>query len=475
MKLPIREMLLRILASASIGIWLYSAAATLRTGIFADSGGLFAILLFAADMFLGHLTGRLLLGKPPAFVSRIANLRFIRFSSFMLHIRDASRSTAVAFALGTALLPVFFTLLSYQSHGMWRILFEILITMIAFTVSLSHSKKSFSEIFSNTAIYSGFFVFIVCLEVPYFINRLGHLRPWLFAGSYFFILTYLIIKNQEDIDQNIFHKKHVEKSMLPKNLRKFNTLSVFFIFLLILLISNFKTVVMYFLGLLGKLALLITKGILWVMGLLFSSDEIIQPSGSPKPDDNIFMMEGNATHPFWDLLVNILKYVVLIYILYRIVLLAAKWIPLIAGKVIRWIKKLFSGKIGDSQDEITDYCDETEVLRPTRIRSSRRNVKRHAKRSRRDLRKISDPVEKVRYIYSSILRLLPDIGVKPEKSETTLELLKKTAFLSEINKELSPVTDIYNQVRYGEVIPDTGVLDKAEEHFSKAVRELEKR
>ena len=97
------------------------------------------------------------------------------------------------------------------------------------------------------------------------------------------------------------------------------------------------------------------------------------------------------------------------------------------------------------------------------------------RKSRRGLKDISDPVERVRHMYSAILHMLPLLGVQRDLSDTTMELLQKTTLSEKVSRELSLFTEIYNQVRYGDKVPDTCMLAEAERHFDKAVEVIEQK
>ena len=469
MKFPGRLILLRILATAAIGVLVYACAVTLRVVLFGMDGGLFSLLMFVLIVLMGHMAGRLFWVDTPLFASWAADSKFARFLAFMLHIKDGARFTAALTAWIAIFLPIMASLFIYRQYGIWRIAFEILLAMVAYIMSLKHSRLASTQIMSNTAAYTGFILLTVSLEVQYFISSLAYLKPWLFVTSYFFILAYLIIKNQEDIDSNIFNKKHVEKSMLPSNLRRFNTLYVFVVFLTIILFFNLKPVIIYILQLLGDLTVFIIKGVLWILNHIFSSQGAAQQSRAAAQDFGFFGGSSEIVYPFKNLLSNIVKNFIILYLAYRILLYLIRKLPILVRKVVELIKKLLSIKKEEKSFEAMDYSDETETLKPSHEHENKRNLKKKMRKNRRDLRSISDPVERVRHMYSSILHMLPLIGVQPDIYDTTMDILSKTASSEEASKELSPFTAIYNQVRYGDKVPDAEMLTEAEGHFDKAV------
>lgn len=466
MKLPGRQVLLKIISILAIDLFVYASVITLRTILFRADGGLLAALFFILITITGHLAGWYFRTKTPKLALRLAGSKFTRFLYFMLHIKNGTYFTAAAAAWTAMVLPLLATLFIYDGLGIFRILFEILLTILAYVISMKHSRLSSSQILRNNQIYAGFAVLAICLETTWFIKGLVYLRPWLFAASYFFILAFLIVKNQEDIDSNIFDRKHVEKSILPRNLRRFNTLSVCVVFLVIVLFFNLKKVVAYLLRVTVKLVFLIIEGILWLLSLLFPSQQGTVQNGGSSGEMGFLGESIELIRPWVNLLENTIKYFVIFYTAYRLISLILKKLPGLLRKIADWIKKLFSIKSGEGLPETTDYTDETERVKPVRERKLHSEIKKSMRKSRKDLKSVSDPVERVRYMYCSILHMLPLIGVRQEPSDTTLELIEK-ARSAVFVKELSPFTGIYNQVRYGEKIPDELMLKKAEAHYGK--------
>ena len=466
MKLPGRFILLRILAAVAIGAFVYAGAVTLRAVLFDADGGLFALLLFAIIVLSGNIAGWYFWKKTPKFAVRLVSSKFASFLHFMLHVKNGINLTMSVAAWSAMLIPLLATLLIYRKAGLWRILFEMLLTVVAYIMSLKHSSMSSMQILQKNQVYTGFFVMAVCLETTYFIKNIAYLRPWLFAACYYFILAFLITRNQEDIDSNIFDKKHVEKSILPRNLRRFNTYSVCVVFLVILLFFNFKKVVSAILQFILKLIFYIMKGFLWLMSALLPIQQGASQGGGSQQEMGFFGEGIALINPFKNLLANTVKYFVIIYISYRLLVFLWRKIPKLVRRVVEWIKRLLSIKKGSDLPDTEDYKDETERVKPVRERRIHSEMKRRMRKSKKDLKGVSDPVERVRYLYSSILHMLPLLGVKHEISDTTMELLRKASPQAVVT-ELSPLTRIYNQVRYGGKIPDALMLEEAEGHYKK--------
>ncbi len=473
MKPGVRLILLRILATAAVNAVVYAGTVTLRTALFGIDGGLFSLMLFVSTIILAHIAAGIFMGDTPAFVSRFANTRFARFLTFMLNIRDGADFMSSATAWTIILLPMLFIILNYMNEGILRALFELLPVMVAYIISLKHSTLASSRIMSNTTAYTGFFMLALCLEIPLFINRLSYLRIWMFAVTYLFIFAYLIIKNQEDIESNIYNKKHIEKSILPKNLRKLNAITICVIFLVILLLFNLKTVVIALLDWSARFIFLIISGIAWLIEQVFPAGELITEGGGYAEPGFPELIPAPPS-PVANLIFNILKNFILLYLVYKILFYLAKKIPVIFRKIAGLIKRIFMLKRSEGAADESDFIDETETIRPVSESGVKRKAARNAVKGIKDARREKDPVKRVRLMYSIILHMLPAIGVNPDRSDTTLQIISKTFVSQAVSDELSHLTEVYNRVRYAGERPDQERLSQAEEHFNRTIEEIKR-
>lgn len=473
MKSAMRIRLLRIIATAAVNACVYAVAVTLRASLFKVDGGLFALLIFLFSSLLANAAAWLFMGGAPGFISRFAKMKSVKFLAFMLNIKDGASFTSSAAAWMIILVPMIMTILIYRRQGVLRALFELLPVTAAYVISLKHAKSAPSRIMSNPTAYTGFFMLALCLEIPLIISRLSYLRIWMFAATYLFIFAYLILKNQEDIESNIYNKKHIEKSILPKNLRKLNVITICVIFLVILLLFNLKTVVITLLNWSARFIFLIISGIAWLIEQLFPARELITEGGGQAEPGFPELIPGPPS-PFANLIFNILKNFILLYLAYKVLLQLVKWVPVFCRKITALIKRIFMLKKSEDTAEESDFIDETETIRPASESGMRRKTARNAVKGIRDARREKDPVKRVRLMYSIILRMLPAIGVNPDRSDTTLEIFRKTSISETVSDELSHLTEVYNRVRYAGERPDQERLAQADEHFDKAVEEIKR-
>lgn len=459
---------LKILATTAVNVYAYTGIVVLRAAIFGADGGLAAILLYISSIAFANLSNEIFLNRKPAFASAISKTKPARFAAFMLDIRDIERFAAVMAAWVFVLAPLAAGIFIFARQGTFRLLFELLSIAAAFIISLKHTRLGSAGIMGKTTVFTGFIIFLAALEMPNIFDRLKYLRPWLYGAAYFFILAYLIVRNQEDIDINIYDKKHVEKSILPKNLRRFNMLSVCAVFLIILLISNMKTVITALVKLLGKAMVLVIYGILWILELIMPKPGVIQENGAPGHNDLNFSFQGIS--PVGNFILNVLRNFAILYILYRILLSLARKIPSFARNIAGLLAKIFSLNKGVKPNEESEYTDESETVKPEWIRGHLKTVKKKQLKARKKLKYMTDPVEKVRCMYGIVLGMLQMSGIKTQPCDTTLDIVKKAASLVNIRKELSALTDVYNRVRYGGVVPDQAMMSEALSYYSKTVK-----
>lgn len=477
MKLPHRSTVVKLLAAAAVNSVVYSVFIAVRAALFRDDGGFCAVALFAFTVALGSAAGVVLLGRRLSAAEKASKGKTVKFISFMLNIRDSAVSMSTLVAWLIIAVPTVLTFFVYRGFGTFRCLLEVFYSVIVYIIVLKQSGHTASRIMNKAAVYISLTLIALCLELPYFISNLMYLRPWFFAALYLFILAFLVVRNQEDIDQNIFAKKHIEKSILPKNLRRFNLMSVLVVYAVILLAFNFKGIIIGMLDLMGELAKAIIRAIIWILNHLNSASDITE-DGSVQDNmpDMLPYAEEAAASPLLNLIGNIIKYFILLYAAYRLMFFLVRRMPPLYRKIAGWLKKLFSiGSTEDAACGCMDYYDETEVVRLVK----QKNVKTlggKASGNRRSLKGINDPVERVRFMYSGILGAISKMGVDKSASDTTKDIIcKTTAASADTANHLSCFTDIYDEVRYGGLVPDKELLEKSQEYYLSTIKSTKER
>lgn len=460
-KINIRVIILRFLSVLAINAFIYSGFAVLRAFIFYDEGGTAAVLLYAAVVLFVFGSGAVLAYIKKWILDRAAVKKTFKFITFMLDIREDNASDTSPALWILFVVPAAAVLIAYGGSGIGRMIFELLPAAVGYFVAVKQSRLSSARIMSGTSLFTGMAVMFICLEMPYFVERLQYLRPACFAVSYFMIFAFLIVKNQEDIERHIFSKKHIDKSVLPRNLRRFNAMAASFVFLMILLMFNLKKVVMYVLNLAKQLIQLVISLVVWLAGKL-TTESPVSGDGAQGP---IVYAPSQPQSPYFNLITNIIMYFIILYISYKLLFMLITRIPGAVSGLVRALKKLFRLNVSNESAVEAEYVDTTETVLPNK-RPGMVKAKKKKKLRVKKLGQITDPVEKVRRMYEIILGILPAYGVVPEVSDTTREVLEKAAGLAGVKEDLSSFTDIYDRVRYGEMVPDSETLVRAEKHYS---------
>jgi len=473
MKTAITARLLRIISTIAVNICAYAAAVTLRVVLFGTDGSLQALGVIIFTMIMANMAAKLFIKRIPGFITGFVNFKPVKFLIFMLNIRNASSFISSLLAWTGGLLPLAATFFLYGRYNVLRFLFELVPIMIAYSISLKHSGLSAYQIMSSRTVCTSFIILALCLEVPLFCGRLGYLRGWMFAAAYFFMFVFLIVKNQEDIDVNIYNKKHIEKSILPGNIRRVNAAIVCVVFVAILLMFNLKKIVITLVRWSVIAIVAIAWGISWLMTQILQARGTIMEGGMPE---QTAFLEPVAESPslLGKIIFYVLTVVIMLYLFYRLLLYSVKWFPVFFRKIARLVRKIFAVQnLRETADE-SDFQDEIETVRPVPGARVKKKALNDASAGIRALRREKDPIKRVRLMYSILLRMLPTVGINPEHSDTTLEIVRKASAEEEVCKELVPFTDIYNRVRYGGRGLEQEETGKAEDHFARACRRMGK-
>jgi hypothetical protein len=472
MKESMRIFLLKLLAVTGVSLFIYPLVLVVRTAVFKHDGGVLAAMFYLLLILSGFFMGAFTISKNISIFDRISEITIVKFLLFKYEKTEKDRIIFTTAAYATSLFPVLTVILIFHSYGVARVLFEVIFAFLPYFIALRGTFNDFTNVFPNNIAYFGFILIAVSIEVSYFYRPVAYLKPYLYTIAYLYIFVYLILKNQEDIDTNIYVKKHIEKSILPKNMRSFNTWSVIVMFFVVLLLFNLKPLVMILLNMAGKVIAYFIAAVLWVLRHLNLGSGGGQPQQSPPQLNSGFFGTDWEINPLGNFINNIIKYFALIYFLYHSVLIVLRRIPSLFSRLAALLRRIFSLNKTANTSGIQDYDDETETIKPQKDRDKYREIRNRIRIAKKELKYISDPVERIRYIYGSVLGMLHIFGINIEKSDTTSEIYIKSKQIYGIDKPLSMLTGIYNAVRYGSSIPDKAVLTETDEYYSSAVELL---
>lgn len=474
MKESRRLFLLKILAVVTVQLSVLSLMTAGRTSLFGGGGELAGAALYLFWASAGFVAGWWLIRDQNPLMEKLARFSLFDLLLFSRTKTEKTRVMASMIAYVSILFPAATTFLLYLSQSIWRALYEGVFLLLAYSLSIGAGRRHFSEIAGKAAFTAGFVLLGVSLELSYFHPACIYLKPYLFALAYVYLLLFLVITNQGDIDANIYAKRHVEKSFLPRNMRIYHIKAVMLVFVLILGLFYLKPLVLLAIRLASRVVALIGSAVMWFLNLLLPDMGPIREGKQPPQNFGFFGGEELSVNPWTHLVENILKYFILFYALYKLAPLLYSLIRKLAKRLSDLFRRLI-GRWSDNRDTaVEDYFDETETIKPLNEAGRKRELHSRFRRARRELRSITDAGERIRYFYGSILCMLPVCGVEVEPSDTTGEVYRKSRHIQGVESPLAILTALYNRVRYGGFKPAADELDGAEDSYYKTADILRK-
>jgi hypothetical protein len=448
MKEKTRNLILKYAAAAGVFAFLYPFILVLRVLLFKNDGGASGFLFHTALVFSALLiTGVIVGGK-----------------EILWH-------NAAAYAL--VVIPVAAAGFIYAGSGVWRMLFEMLAAFLMYFIGIRCSFLPFSDILSSNVIITGILLMSFSLIATFYFKQYEYLRGTITACTYTFIFITMIVKTQENLD-SMFIRRHIESSSVPKNIRNFNNGLVILLFVSTVAIVNIR-------GALGAIATGMKKlliGIVWllikILTLLFRTPENAGGSGQQQGAPKLPFSEENAQG---SLITDIIMGIFMAAILFIILYILYPRIPYIAAAIVEKLRALFAAIVGwlrnllrlpPPEPEVSeDYQDETEKLLHDKPDEKRKEQKKAARNIRKNLKRITDPAEKIRNLYCMVLLMLCSRGIIIAKADTTGEIYEKALSVEGLQGHMKKLTDAYDRVRYGERVPIADETKLVEQVYSK--------
>ncbi|NTV91353.1 MAG: DUF4129 domain-containing protein [Clostridiales bacterium] len=290
------------------------------------------------------------------------------------------------------------------------------------------------------------------------------------AILYVYLLIFLILKNQEDIDINIFSRKHVDRSALPPNMRRINLLSVLGLYALIIIIFNLVPITTELLKFGARLLALIIYIVSWVINLL--SPKTAKTGENPSESSQSGIMDdAGQPSPVWAIFEAAAVIAVIVFAVYMIV----KYFPAAISGVRKRIRALSArlkklllsaGEGGGQPEEGVDceYIDETMTIKPLKERQTKYKIKLPDS-PEATMRNAASAKMKARAAYAGALAYLKKCGIERSSRDTTIDIYQRASLLEGLSEPLRLLTDIYNDVRYGDREPELSALELAEKEM----------
>ncbi|NSW89498.1 MAG: hypothetical protein HPY74_02250 [Firmicutes bacterium] len=433
--------------------FLYPVIFLPRAALFKDTGGIAGFLIGLVILFSGYIITGLIVKNKQDFSRMLL--------SYLLSIIPAA--------------VLAFVHINQFPHGVLRAFFEGMAASLLYFTGARTRVLAFDLILSRKVIITGVIIFLVSIIFVNYYKELAYLKNLIYYLGYVFTALTLLIKNQQNLDR-VFIKKHIELSTVPKDIRKYNSIIVMVVFLVILALFNIKTLIDFITVVLGNMPKYLLRIIFFILYLLSkllpeSEGGMEQDQGGPHlpalPDGESNSIVGLIlTIVFGSLFV-----VVAVFLLSKFPKLLRAFgekIKKLFMQIAVIFKKLFKFQ-KEYMDKEEDYVDEVEIIRPDNPRKGFGKQNRIFQKISRKLGRNLTPAEKVRNMYAGILQHLKAKGINLLKSDTTHEIYKKIPQTENLGEIMGYITKVYDKVRYGEKTPERIEFEYYEDKAKEAV------
>lgn len=450
-----RHVLMKAASLAALYCLLYPGVTVARVFFFGNDGGIAAAMLDFVFLFMGYGVGAVILGNKSGISEKIAKTTVAEFL-FDKNAKSDFISRIVAYL--TLLLPLCSAPMIYMGNDLFMIIFETAVLSVMYFLGLRVNFLDIDKLIVLGRVHIGSLFLGAYVLIAEKASSFSYLTLYFYIFALGYILLSLFIMNQSSLDVE-FIRKGTNSSGIPHNIRQYNTVLVILFFLLIVLLFKLKSFIIMVVKIFGmavklviwlylKLAEFLTPG---NPGGVQSSRGAEAPffgGGSPPPD------------PLWNYIVNTLAGFVIMYLSYRLLLLIIKLLKFLFRKLVEFVMMLLNSKDHNAKG-LEEYRDEVETLKPDFLRTAGNAIMSFFTR-KRGLKDITDPVEKVRFIYKTVVEIFVGRGIGIRPSDTTGEIFDKTKPRNSSPEMMKELTLLYDNIRYGERIPEAKEVESVE-------------
>lgn len=432
-----------------------------RALLFGTDGGFWSYLFLMGITLAGYSVSGWFLREGAAPVRRL------RQSSLMDFITGGKASAAVLSRLMQYLSVAVAILLPmgvYVGAGPIRGAFEIIPSAGFYLMGLRAGRLNYESIMKTDKTILGAIIFALYLIIIGRFPDMALLKSQILIIGSVFILCSMLLLNQANLDF-VFISMDRGMSFLPEHIRRNNSIGVLVFFVMILVLVNIRDVFRVALEIAGSLARLIISAILW-LAMLFRQEESSPPAGGNGQRGQLELPPEGPGNPFLEMVLNIIFVLIMTYVIYRAAPVVWRGMKDLFFRLKEAILRYLGGPSPERNDvgEL-DFHDRIEVMRTRGALRKKDGGKEGLNRLKRELRKIVDPVERVRRFYGIAILRLQKTGMAVGSSDTTGEILGRSSTMKETNEiypTLKELTDRYDSVRYGDRVPESEEVMGAE-------------
>lgn len=458
----------REISAITVFLFLYQFIYIIRGIVFGRYLGIFAVISGLAILACGYFFAQLVAGKKRNF--KTMGLSYLVSPVFGLMTSLFLSVTVHRSGLTNTLLTIFDEPLIWALY----LIFEGLGGTMLFFAGVRMRFLSHEDILSSKTLTFGVVVFVASMLLlhndPVGVTH----KSFLYAFAYIFVIFALLARNQQNLD-NAFLKKHIDLSTVPKNIRNYNSRVILLIFGVIILIFNIEAVagaIMYVISNIPKSIVLFLLFMLELLSRLFPGQEGQGEGGGGGEMDFSGLPEGQES-PFWSIFTKVIFIIILGLAIFYVITRTPNMIRAIKRKlksVINRIKNFLLGLFRLQRDtDVTqvDYVDETVTIRPAADRRSRRDTDRKLYKMSGRLWKNASLDKKIRYIYGLTVRNMINSGINIVGADTPRQIKQKCEDNGKITESLAHNTDLYERVRYGNIMPGESEYVRYRDEFKR--------
>lgn len=433
-KFNVRGLLFKTMSYITLATLYYPLFAVTRAFFFGSQQGIIGFLVALLLMFSGVLTGVLLIKKTGHIFlwSLLAKL--------------------------CVLAPILIMIAFYWHLGWVRVAAEIPFVLVFYFIGLKGLSRKYGDMLQAFQINFGIIITVGGLIAVNYVRHSEALRTLLFIFAFTALLLVLVLKNQFWLEN--FIAKHSGDTGLPKFLRIVNLIYVGVVFIIIVLCFNFKNIIVKIINVCGDVIKLLIRIVMKLILLLTPEMQKVPQGTQNQPTLPPVEETGSS---WFAIILNILAYAIFIIIIFFVLKLAIKKVILLLSKILDKLKKV-------SESENSEFIDEIEKIDATTSVRKKKKLDKSFKKMKKELSHISDPVMKVRFLYKMVLFLLANKEIDIQSADTTGEIYKKACSVNKLDG-FADLTEVYDEVRYGDVVPDEIKVNMVENRYC----ELDKR
>ncbi|NLC69274.1 MAG: DUF4129 domain-containing protein [Clostridiaceae bacterium] len=456
----------RVIALLAKYCFIYPVILVPRAALFKDTGKITGFLAGLAIIFAGFIITGLIVKKKQSVIRLVASylLSFIPgLLLFILFVNTVNAGNVPGDSM----------------YGLLRAVFEGMVAIVLyFTGARSEVMEFESMLGRKTVVLAGAIFVGAVIFVSYYIE-IGHLKDEIYYLGCVFTMLMLLVRNQQNLDR-VFIRKHIELSTVPRNIRKYNSIIVIIMFMLILVLFNIKGIVDFIAMVLSEAPRYILIALFYLSYLLSKLVPGGDSSGGDEGQGEISMPalpEGESNSIVSTILTIIFGSLFLAVAIYSLLkfprLLRVIWEKLreTIGKIGSFIMR-FLGLGKEYGEKETDYVDEVEIIKPAAEGKRPGKQEGILKRIGRRLGRNLTLAEKVRVAYAGILRCLKAKGFVLSRSDTSGEICRKLPQGEELGEMMEYVTEVYDKVRYGEKTPESNEFELYEDKANRVANAL---